>query len=210
MKKDYQELINLINYLITSDENFKLKLDKAIILIPEFEAFKTCLCTNSAHKHDNIFNHSLEALINVENNFRNEIFSKEEIDMIHISLLFHDIGKTVTRTFDDNGVTHFRGHPHQSALIAKNILNQYTINENYKKIIINLIENHDVLMNPVDKSEIINMINNIGIKETGMLLKIQRADLNAHADWYALKRGVTLDEIEDHYQELYNVFLSEQ
>jgi len=209
MKKDYQELLNLINYLIISKDNFSLKLDKTVILIPEFEVFKTCLCKNGAHKHDNIFNHSLEALINVENNFGKLSFSKDEIDIMHISLLFHDIGKTVTRTFDDNGVTHFRGHPHQSVLIAKNILDKYTINDNDKEIIINLIENHDTLMDPINKIEMLKMIKSIGMRQTGILLKIQRADLNAHADWYAVKRGVTLDEIEKQYQELYNNFITE-
>ena len=209
MKKDYQELLNLIEYLITSEDDFELKLDKTIILIPGFEAFKTCLCKNSAHKHDNIFNHSLEALINVENYFDKQEFSKEEIDMMHISLLFHDIGKTVTRTFDDNGVTHFRGHPQQSALIAKNALDQYTINENDKLIILNLIEYHDEFMDPIDKNNIINMIKNIGMRQTGILLKAQRADLNAHADWYASKHGVALDEIEKQYQELYKIFLED-
>ena len=209
MKKDYQELLNLINYLIVSSDNFSIKLDKAVETIPELSAFKTCLCKNGAHKHDNIFDHSLEALINVENYFDKSTFSKEEIDLMHISILFHDIGKTVTRTYDDNGVTHFQGHPHQSALIAKKILDQYIINEDDKIIILNLIENHDELMNPINKIDILNMIKNIGMRQTGILLKVQRADLNAHADWYAIKRGGTLDEIEKQYQELYNIFLTE-
>lgn len=204
MKKDYQELLNLIDYLIKSNDNATLKLDKAIEIIPELSAFKTCLCKHSAHKHDNIFNHSLEALINVEKYLDKSNFSNEEIDLMHISLLLHDIGKTVTRSFDEDGVTHFRGHPHQSALITKNILNRYIIDEQKKIIIINLVEYHDDSMNPINKDELPNMINTIGIDQVKLLLKIQRADLNAHSDWYANKHKAALDEIEKQYKELCN------
>lgn len=204
MKKDYQELLNLIDYLIKNNDNATLKLDKAIEVIPELSAFKTCLCKHSAHKHDNIFNHSLEALINVEKYLDKSNFSNEEIDLMHISLLLHDIGKTVTRSFDEDGVTHFHDHPHQSALITKNILNRYIIDEQKKIIIINLVEYHDDSMNPINKDELPNMINTIGIDQVKLLLKIQRADLNAHSDWYANKHKTALDEIEKQYKELCN------
>jgi len=204
MKKDYQELLNLIDYLIKNNDNATLKLDKAIEIIPELSAFKTCLCKHSAHKHDNIFNHSLEALINVGKYLDKSNFSNEEIDLMHISLLLHDIGKTVTRSFDEDGVTHFHGHPHQSALITKNILNRYIIDEQKKIIIINLVEYHDDSMNPINKDELPNMINTIGIDQVKLLLKIQRADLNSHSDWYANKHKAALDEIEKQYKELCN------
>jgi hypothetical protein len=51
-------------------------------------------------------------------------------------------------------------------------------------------------------NQLMHMINKIGLKDMGMLLKIQRADINTHADWYAKKRNPMLNQLEISYDKI--------
>ncbi|MBQ6655561.1 MAG: CCA tRNA nucleotidyltransferase [Erysipelotrichaceae bacterium] len=59
--------------------------------------------------------------------------------------LFHDIGKAVVRTTDENGKDHFYGHAVVSAEIAEKIFERLRMDNRTSKAALLLIENHDQL-----------------------------------------------------------------
>jgi tRNA nucleotidyltransferase (CCA-adding enzyme) len=204
MKRDFNYLIALVNNL-SNDDDIKTKEEIAIKAIPELTAFKDVLCHHPAHKYDDILEHTLVSLKAVDSYIKKkDNFSAFDIAIIKIVLLLHDIGKTTTQTTNKNGITHFYNHPIESARMATNILNQYDIDEVTKTTIINLIKLHDDYINYDSDDGLIETINNIGLKETGMLLKIQRADLNAHSDYYVISKTPMFDALDKMYDRIIN------
>lgn len=203
MKKDFNQLLHLVTFLATKKATLDEKKILAINAIPELGQFEFYQCNHPAHQYNDILKHTIVAVENVDKYIETEDnISSYELLIMRLTLLLHDIGKTVKRTIDDDGITHFKGHPKESAIIADRILNQYDIEDKLKQTIINLIVDHDTNMNPDNNIDLMNMINKIGFKETKLLLKIQRADLNAHATWFAKKKSPILNRLESLYQSI--------
>ncbi len=107
-----------------------------------------------------------------------------------------------TWSIDDDGLTHYRVHPHQSAIITQELLDEYDIDENTKNVIINLVEVHDDYIGYNCDLSVEEMINKIGIKEVGMLIRIQRADISSHSEYYRIKLNKVVDNIEKLYYDI--------
>lgn len=121
IKRNAHELKNISNerirdelnkMLVTSSPQKVIKLLKVTTLlhhvIPELiPAIR--MTQNIHHKHD-VFDHTLDVL------------SKTQPELVRrLMALFHDIGKTVTRSVSPTGV-HFYGHEDESAKIAREVM----------------------------------------------------------------------------------------
>lgn len=199
MKKNFDDLTCLV-LVLSTDIDLNIKKQLAIKLIPILGEFPKFLCNHPGHIYSDVFDHTLASLkildtyINVEDNF-----SDFDISIMRIVLLMHDTGKMTTRSVDKKGLTHFYDHPHASAIITRKIIDEYNVDNKVKEQIINLVREHDNYLNCSDDTALINMINTIGLKETKMLFKIQRADLNTHAQFYIDKKSPILDKLEEMY-----------
>lgn len=201
MKKDFNIIIKLVEELLNNNIEYSEKL--AIAEIPELQLLKDTICHHPYHKYEDILEHTLRSL-KLVSNYVNEKdnYSAHDIALLRITLLLHDIGKAVSKTTGDDGVDHFYGHPLKSVKMANDILDRYNINENDKQIILKLIKLHDDYI-PHNTSEGLNkVINDIGLKEAGMLLKIQRADLNTHSDIYVIRIEPKLDILDELYYKI--------
>ena len=91
-------------------------------------------------------------------------------------MLFHDIGKPVACKIDEEGTSHFKGHPKFSAAMTESILSRLKYPKDFIDTCVTLILFHDVRFSD-NKKQLKRMINKIGVKNMEQLLKVQYADL---------------------------------
>ena len=85
-------------------------------------------------------------------------------------MLFHDMGKPVMKTTDENGRDHFKGHAIASEQIAKTVMKRLKFDNDTIRKVTKLVAYHDYRMEPTGAN--VDLIN-LGIapgKELGTLL----------------------------------------
>lgn len=172
----------------------KIDKEKLFELIPELKHCEECECNHPAHCY-NILDHSLYATQLVDD------------EILKLTLLLHDIGKPDVMTKDKKGITHFRGHEKTSVQKADIILERLGITGEFKYDILTLIHHHDHVLPELSSAALASLINDLGHNIVGTLLKIQRADLQAHSYWYYEQRKPILDTVDELYQEMSTIRL---
>ena len=67
---------------------------------------------------------------------------------VKMAALLHDIGKPHVCTTDETGHRHFHGHAAESVRLAKTVLSRLDVTEDETKLILDLIEHHDMQLAP--------------------------------------------------------------
>lgn len=96
------------------------------------------------------------------------------IPELRIAALFHDIGKPYVYKEDENGVGHFFGHWDKSNEIFSKYADRYSLDENSKGLISNLILYHDVNIDKLDNEELKEIITIFDKKGIKMLFKLKK------------------------------------
>ena len=161
-------------------------------IIPEICELEDVTQHNPYHIYD-VQKHTLIATEVIED----ELYLK-------LTMLFHDLGKKVTKTTDKNGVDHFYTHSRESVKIAKKILKRlkydnYTIN----KVLI-LIQYHDYRIEPKRKiiKKLLNKLEDVELFED--LIKVNWADTLAKNPKYAKQKILNLIECEKEFKHIIN------
>ena len=89
---------------------YELGLTK--VILPEWDAMEGVAQNTPHHKYD-VAEHTLRALKNVK---RDKI--------LRLTMLFHDMGKPMMKTTDENGRDHFRVHALVSEELARSIMHR--------------------------------------------------------------------------------------
>lgn len=167
------------------------KIDKKRLfeLIPELKHCEECECNHPAHCY-NILDHSLYATKLVDD------------EILKLTLLLHDIGKPDVMTKDKKGITHFRGHEISSVKKSDIILERLGITGEFKYDILTLIYHHDYILPELSQEALEKLVEDLGHHIVGTLLKIQRADLQAHSHWYYEKKKPIIDTVDQLYGEM--------
>ena len=147
------------------------KLNKSGILekiIPEVKSMKE-VGKCKYHKVD-CFTHTIYALEEFEKLIRENKFPshlKDEIwiylnkeaennlkniDLLKLGVFLHDIGKADTKTIDENGRVHFKGHEKFSGEIALNVGENLRLSQNSIKLLYNFTRYHMYLLTLYKKS----------------------------------------------------------
>ena len=114
---------------------------------------------------------------------------------IRFALLFHDIAKPETHTFDKAGISHFNGHPARSADIATEILKRFAFSSDFIKKVRLLIKYHDKRFeNP--RLHIKRLLSELTEEEFRKLLVIQRCDILAQSEYLREEKLSRIDLIE--------------
>lgn len=93
------------------------------------------------HKH-NVYDHILAVVDGCDTN-----------DFcVKMAALLHDIGKPHVCTTDETGHRHFHGHAAESVRLAKTVLSRLDVTEDEAKLILDLIEHHDMQLAPTNKA----------------------------------------------------------
>lgn len=95
---------------------------------------------------------------------------------LRLSALFHDIGKPLTFTKDENGIGHFYGHDKLSVTMAKSILQRWkSSNELIEKVTI-LIDKHMSQHDNIGEKGLKRLIAKTGEEDIFNLLELQKSD----------------------------------
>ena len=86
-----------------------------------------------------------------------DVFTHTDIALDHslhaplvqrLALIYHDCGKALAKTFDDDGIAHFKGHADLSAQIAKKELMVLRYDKKTVETVTTLIRYHDTYVEP--------------------------------------------------------------
>ena len=94
---------------------------------------------------------------------------------IRFAALLHDSGKPTAFTMDENGISHFRGHPTISEEIARKILIEIKLDKKTSERVLFLVKHHDIPL----KEDIIfikRKLHDFGVEAFRELLLLMRAD----------------------------------
>lgn len=159
--------------------------DVISVFIPEISPMVGFCQHNSYHCYD-VWEHTLHALSYADNNI-----------IIRLAVLFHDIGKPHSLTFDQQGIGHFYGHCVKSAEITENILKRLRCDIKTIKTVVELVKNHDRIISANSRS-VKKAALHLGSEEmTRLLIAVKKCDAYGQSPKLFRQRLEELNEIED-------------
>lgn len=174
--------VEMIKTLVSDNPYmFKLYYETGLsaVFMPEFDkAMETP--QNHPHHMYSVGEHILHSVENIR-------ATKE----LRIAMLLHDIAKPRMLVIDDEGITHFRGHPQVSAEMSKEILKRLKFDNDTIKMVSGLALYHDRKIEPTDKA-MRRALNSMGEQYFPLLFEVKKADVLAQSMYM---REEKLDEI---------------
>lgn len=104
----------------------------------------------------------------------------ENIPVVRLAALLHDIAKPACFIIDSKGVGHAYGHQQKSAQMAKNILRRLHSDNKTISTVTALIARHDISIIP-DRLWTKRLISETSFEFARLLMKLKRGDISAHA-----------------------------
>jgi tRNA nucleotidyltransferase (CCA-adding enzyme) len=124
-------------------------------------------CSQNNHHQYTVFGHIVEVVKNVPNDLS-----------MRLTALFHDVGKPVCKTTEDNGHVHFYGHDEISSNMAKEIMTRLKYDNQMIDEVTYLVRYHMELMDfPTTDKGIRKLLNRHGEARLKKLVEFRRADL---------------------------------
>ena len=121
--------------LVTSDhpEYLRIAYETGItaVVFPEFDDM---MQTPQKHPHHcyNVGDHTLVSMTKVPAD-----------KVLRLTMLFHDLGKPACLTVDEDGTTHFHGHPAVSEKLARAIMTRLRFDNDTLNLVCKLVKHHD-------------------------------------------------------------------
>ena len=102
----------------------------------------------------------------------------------HTIMLLHDIGKPKCLTTEENGTTHFYGHPAESEKMAEEILRRLKFDNDTIRMVCKLVEFHDYANEREPSFQTVRRaINRIGEEGFPCIFEVWRGDVLAQSDY---------------------------
>lgn len=183
--------VELTKLLVSAHPDYlKIAYDTGVtkVILPEFDA---CMETPQNHPHHcySVGEHILHSLKGVP--------AQKDL---RLAMLLHDIGKPAVLTIDEEGVTHFYGHPTVSAELGKEILKRLRYDNDTISKVTRLVEFHDYGNGVSPNSRMVRRaVNKIGEDIIEKLFLVRKADILAQSMY---KREEKLD-IQEKWVTLY-------
>ena len=159
------------------------------VILPEFDAAMQMPQNHPHHKY-NVGEHILHSM---------EAIAGDKV--LRLTMLFHDLGKISTRTTDEDGRDHFKGHGEVSARMAGEILSRLKFDNDTKDKVIRLVRYHDYKIEETPAA-VRRAANKIGRELLHMLLAVKRADVAAQSGYLEAEKLAALDRLEALYAEI--------
>ena len=191
MEKTKEEVYNEIIRLLMSDNPSKEIIENKELffeVIPELRKTVGFNHNNPYHVY-NVFDHTMKVID----------YTPKDL-YLRLTALFHDIGKPIVYSEDDNGVGHFYGHEDESKRIFDDFANTYDIDLNTKEIVGKLIEYHDkrLSIKPVKMTRFLQLF---GVEQLERLFLFKEADIKGHNPDMEYDRLKNLYETKKRYYE---------
>ena len=156
------------------------------VIMPEWDRVMETEQNNPHHKYS-VGEHTICALEAVEPQ-----------KVYRLAMLFHDFGKPLTKTTDDEGIDHFYGHAEVSAELAETIMRRLKFDNDTMETVCKLVKYHDYRPSAAKKGV------RKGMAKTGqtifpMLFPVMRADAIAQSDHMREEKLAYIDKLEELY-----------
>lgn len=166
-----ERLFSELSKLLLGDNAFNVMLEYREVLaviIPELTPMFDCQQINQWHIYD-VWVHTCKAVVSCPKDLK-----------LRLTMLFHDIGKPIMKTTDENGINHFKGHPKVSAEITSPILKRLKVSNEIYDFVMTLIPIHDITIG-TDRKNIKKWLRKLGRDANGeyylkSLLAVRMAD----------------------------------
>lgn len=172
-------------------ENLRIAYETGItrIILPEFDA---CMETeqNNPHHCYSVGEHILKSMQEISSN-----------KILRLAMLFHDIGKPLTQTADENGIHHFHGHPAVSGEIAGSVLKRLKFDNHTISMVTRLVKYHDQKVLPEPKY-VRRAILRMGEDIFPLLYDVKLADLKAQSTFQRMEKEANLEMVYQIYRQI--------
>ena len=166
---------------------YELGLTK--VILPEWDAMEGVAQNTPHHKYD-VAEHTLRALKNVK---RDKI--------LRLTMLFHDMGKPMMKTTDENGRDHFRGHALVSEELARSILHRLKFDNETIRTVTKLVCYHDYRMEATP-ANVRRAMNRIGVELFPYYLAVRLADAKSQSTYMRREKIENIVEIRNLYKQI--------
>ncbi len=162
--------------LLVSDNPMELRVAYETgmtgVFLPEFD-----LAMQTGQKH-------IHHCYSVGEHILHSIAEVKADPVLRLAMLFHDIGKPQTLSTDEDGTTHFRGHPSVSADMARDICRRLKMDNDTIDKVCTLVRYHDYKHGEEPTETVLRKaLNKVGAEIFPMFLEVRRADVMAQSDY---------------------------
>lgn len=179
--------------LLMSDNPYMFKIfyntKLTSIFMPEFDI---AMGTKQQHKHHmyDVGEHILQSL---------KYTPADKV--VRLAMLFHDMAKPQAMQVDEQGVTHFWGHPAMSAAMAKDVMRRLKYDNATIDAVAELAANHDRQIDENTKS-VRKVLNKLSDHAFPRLLNVKYADVMAQSDYMRSEKLESIKRLEELYNEV--------
>lgn len=159
------------------------------VIMPEFDAAMETEQNHPHHKYS-VGEHTIHGMEAIE-------ADKD----LRLAMLFHDLGKALCKTTDEDGIDHFHGHAAISEELCKKILRRLKFDNDTIHVVSRLVKNHDYKVE-TGKKYVRRAVNRIGEDVFPLLLKVKKADMDAQSDYQREEKQQNLNAITELYEEI--------
>ena len=159
------------------------------VVLPEFDACMNCE-QNHPYHICNVGEHTLQSLLYVEND-----------KILRLAMLFHDFGKPLTHSKNEEGMSRFYGHPAVSAEMANDIMRRLKFDNDTTDTVKRLVAEHDRSVKN-EPNRVRRAVSRIGKDLFPYYLKIRKADILAQNPEKCEERLAELARLEELYLEI--------
>ncbi len=159
------------------------------VFLPEFDRMMETGQNNPHHCYS-VGEHTICALSHVEPD-----------KALRLAILFHDMGKPITKSTDEEGVDHFYGHAQESARIAKEAMRRLKFDNDTMDRVARLVAAHDVRIEPGAKY-MRRALNRLGEDLFPALFDVKEADMKAQSGYCRCEKEASLDGMRREYEEV--------
>ena len=157
------------------------------VVLPEWDDMVGVKQNTLHHKYD-VAAHTVHALQNVKND-----------KVLRLTMLFHDMGKPVMKTTDENGRDHFKGHAIASEQIAKTVMKRLKFDNDTIRKVTKLVAYHDYRMEPTG-ANVRRAMHEIGVELFPYYLAVRLADTKAQSSYERRGKLENIIQIRELYR----------
>ena len=161
-------LAELLKTLRVCNKEFLLEYaDILFFILPELAPMRDCTQNHERHIYD-VWGHTAAA-----------VEAAPEDEEIRLAMLFHDSGKPLCKTTDENGTDHFHSHGKISREIAYATLERLKASARLRDHVCTLVEYHDFMPELISKATYRKYLGLLGEKTIRELFDVRASDISA-------------------------------
>lgn len=159
------------------------------VILPEWDAMVGVGQNTPHHKYD-VERHTLYTLKNIKRD-----------KVLRLTMLFHDMGKPMMKTTDENGRDHFKGHALVSEEIARSVMRRLKFDNDTIKKVTRLVCYHDYRMEATP-ANVRRAMNRIGVEMFPYYLAVRMADVKSQSTYKRREKIENIVAVRKLYQEI--------